>query len=162
MPPEWTLIRPVYTSCCEGTSRQLELGERRRERPRVEARCAGELVSARRTVAKPGEHRLSRGVKVYCLGRGAGEPEEVQHVGGRRQRRRAELEQVVRPGRKGGRDLPGNGEHLAPLLECEVGRDQRAASFASLDHDRGRREPRDDPVACRKAPWGRLDARRVL
>ncbi len=68
----------------------------------------------------------------------------------------------VRARARGRGDLAGNGEHLAPLVEREVGGDQRAAAFARLDDDRGVRQPGDDPVARREAPRCGLDARRVL
>ena len=57
---------------------------------------------------------------------------------------------------------PGHGEHLAPLLEREIGRDQRAAALARLDDDRRRAEPGDDAVARREPPGRGLDAGRVL
>ena len=59
-------------------------------------------------------------------------------------------------------DLAGHGEHLAPLLECEVGGDQRAAPLACLDDDGRAAEAGDDPVAGREPPRRGLDARRVL
>ena len=57
---------------------------------------------------------------------------------------------------------PGNREHVASLLEREIGGDERSASLARLDHDRRGAEPGDDPVAGREAPRCRLDARLVL
>ena len=63
------------------------------------------------------------------------------------------------PADSAARDLARHGEHLPPLLEREVGRDQRAAPLARLDDDRRRTEAGDDPVARRKAPRRRLDAR---
>ncbi len=67
----------------------------------------------------------------------------------------------VRPPRAG-RDLPRHGEHLPPLVERKVGRDQRTAPLARLDDDRRRAEAGDDAVARREAPRRRRDARRVL
>ena len=90
------------------------------------------------------------------------EPEAGEHVGRARERRRAELQQVVRAGGERARDLARNGEHLSPLLQREIGGDQRAAALARLDHhDRGG-EAGDDPVARREAPRSGLDARCVL
>ena len=66
------------------------------------------------------------------------------------------------PAESARRDLAGHREHLASLLEREVGGDQRAAPLARLDDDRRRAEPGDDAVARRKAPRRGLDAGRVL
>ena len=74
----------------------------------------------------------------------------------------AEPQQVVRAARELRGDLAGDGEHLASLLEREVGGDQRAAPLARLDDDRRERQARDDPVARREPPRRGLDARRVL
>ena len=79
-----------------------------------------------------------------------------------RHRRRTEPEQRVRPGGQRARDLSRHCEHVAALLEREVGRDERAAPLARLDDDRRRAETGDDPVARREAPRRRLDARLVL
>ena len=69
---------------------------------------------------------------------------------------------MIRALREQGRDLAGDCEHLPPLVEGEVGRDQRAAALARLD-DHGRvAQPRDDPVPRRETPRRRLDPRRIL
>ena len=60
------------------------------------------------------------------------------------------------------RDLPGDCEHLPPVLEREIGRDERAGALARLDDDGGSRESGNDPVAGRKSPRRRLDPRLVL
>ena len=78
------------------------------------------------------------------------------------ERRRAEPEQGVRAGGKRTGDLTRDREDLSPLLEREVGRDQRAAALAGLDDYRGGAETRDDPVPGREAPRRRLDSGRVL
>ena len=93
---------------------------------------------------------------------GRSEPEQLEHVLRRRERRRAEPEEVVRARGERAGDLARNGEHLAPLLEREIGGDQRAAALARLDDDRRGAEPRDDPVPRREPPGRRLDAGRVL
>ena len=62
------------------------------------------------------------------------------------------------PGESVDGDLAGNGQHLATLVEREVGGDQRAASLARLDDDRRGGEARDDPVARRET--ARAPARR--
>ena len=72
------------------------------------------------------------------------------------------LEQRVRARAQRARDLAGDGEDLAPLLEREVGRDQGAAALARLDDDGDGGEARDDPVPRREAPGRRLDPGRVL
>ena len=59
-------------------------------------------------------------------------------------------------------DLAGHREHLAPLLEREIGRDQRTAPVASLDDHRRRRETGDHAVPCREPPRCGLHPRRVL
>ena len=66
------------------------------------------------------------------------------------------------PRGKAARDLSRNREHVSPLLQCEVGRDQRAAPLARLDDDRRLAEPGDDPVPRGKSPRRRLDAGLVL
>ena len=105
---------------------------------------------------------LCRRGQLHGLRLASGEPEDIEDVSGAQQRRGAEAEQVVRPTRQRGSDLARHSKDLAPLLEREVGRDQRTASLAGLDDDCDRGEPGDDPVARREAPGCRLDARRIL
>ena len=69
------------------------------------------------------------------------DPERGEDVDGARERRRTELEQRVRALGERRRDLARDGEHLAALLEREVGGDKRAAALASLDDDRRRASP---------------------
>ena len=45
------------------------------------------------------------------------------------------------PRRQRARDLAGHGEHVATLLEREVGRDERAAPLACLDTRVARQSP---------------------
>ena len=90
------------------------------------------------------------------------DPVRLEHVGGRRHRRRTEAEQGIRPRRDRGGDLAGHDHHLASVLEREVRRDQRSRPLACLDdHGRGA-ETGDDPVAGRESPRRGLDARLVL
>src|SRR5439155_3712100 len=88
--------------------------------------------------------------------------EANEHVGGSRERGGAEFEQGVRPRGETRADLTRNREDLSPLLEREVGGDERTAPLACLDDDGRAAEAGDDPVAGRKPPRRRLDARRVL
>ena len=90
------------------------------------------------------------------------DPERLEHVAARRERRRAEAEERIRASGQGARDLSGNGEHLPSVLEREVGRDQRAASLTRLDDDGGGAETGDDPIACREPPRRGLNAGFVL
>jgi hypothetical protein len=46
-------------------------------------------------------------------------------------RARALAQQVVRARGKTARDLPGNGKDVAPELEGEIGRDERARALAA-------------------------------
>ncbi len=90
------------------------------------------------------------------------EPEDLEHVVGAGHRCRTEPEQRIRARRERARDLTRDGEHIASLLEREVGGDERAAPLPCLDHDRRPTQAGDDPVPSREAPRGRLDAGLVL
>ena len=90
------------------------------------------------------------------------DPVRLEHVRGRGDRRRAEPEQRVRPGRDRRRDLAGHDHHLAAVLEREVRRDQRSRPLACLDDDGRGAEAGDDPVPRRESPRRGLDARLVL
>ena len=68
----------------------------------------------------------------------------------------------VRPGRERRGDLAGNREHLAALLEREVGGDECAANAPAPRRPRWRAQAGDDPVPRREAPRRGLDSRRVL
>jgi hypothetical protein len=54
----------------------------------------------------------------------------------------------------------GHGHDLATSLGRQPGGDQRAGPWRSLDDDRSRAEPGDDPVTIREVARSRLDARR--
>ena len=88
------------------------------------------------------------------------EAERVEHVLERGRGRRARAQQRVdalaerRPGRAGHR------EHIASQRERVIGGDQRARATRRLDHDRDARERRDQAVADREPPGGRLHPRR--
>ena len=73
---------------------------------------------------------------------------------------------VPEPGQAAGRfrrlDRARNEEALPPLLEGPCGREERAAACPRLDDDHRVRQATDDPVAARKRPAARLDARSVL
>ncbi len=88
--------------------------------------------------------------------------EHLQHVRRARDRDGAEADQRVRSGREGARDLAGNREHVPPLLQREVGRDEGAAPLSRLDDDGRFRETGDDPIASRKTPRCGLDTWLVL
>ena len=141
---------------------ELELDERGRAgspESTPDARRSSSAVSApapsRSSKAPP--HRRAYGFRLRRL-----DPEDLEHVVGARHGRRAEPEQRIRAGRERARDLAGHCEHVAALLEREVGRDERAAPLARLDHDGRPTEPGDDPVARREAPRCWLDAGLVL
>ena len=140
---------------------QLELGERRRDDARGEARrrtSSSTATGASATTARDGlEPRLER--RRGCTGAGS-TPTTASTSSTHGDRRRAEPQQRVRAAREQRRDLAGHGEHLAALVEREVGGDQRAAPLARLDDDGRVAEPGDDPVARREPPRRRLDARR--
>ncbi len=90
------------------------------------------------------------------------DPERGEDVGGARQGAAPSLSSAFVPARQGGRDLARHREHLAPLLEREIRRDQSAAALACLDDDGRRAQPGHDAVARGEAPGRRLDAGRVL
>ena len=89
-------------------------------------------------------------------------PSSARTSSAARRRCRSLAQELVRPAREPRRDLPGNGEDLAAQLEREVRRDQRSGSLPRLDHDGGKRESGDDPVARGETPWRRLDSGLVL
>ena len=169
MPSAHHRRRPAARSSSRGTRRRLRRRVppaparpgRGRLRPRRDRRGGR---ARRRSRASRGGARAARAAVpstattvVFSL-----EPEAGEHVVRARQRRRAELEQIVRARGQGRRDLAGHREHLSPLLQREVGGDQCAASLARLDDDGGGAEPGDDPVARREAPRRRLDSRCVF
>ena len=94
------LVGPEHASRRDRDARELELGQSRGERPRLQARCPGELVGARRAVAKAAQHLVRDLGELDRRGRRRGEPEELEDVARLRQRRRAEPQQVVRPARE--------------------------------------------------------------
>ena len=89
------LARAVDAVGGAGESRQLQLDKGAPDLRCVEVRAAGELVGARRRVAEQLEQPRCRPLH-RDLGRLQFEPEADEHVGGARQRRRAELQKVVR------------------------------------------------------------------
>ena len=143
---------------------QLELGERPCDTRSAQARGRGSAGPPRlaRSAARRARRPRARRVRRARLRLRRGNAERLEHVAGARQRRRAEPEQRVGPGRQRRGDLTGHREDLPTRLEREVGRDQRAASLARLD-DHGRSgKPGDDPVPGREPPRRRLDPGRVL
>ena len=154
--------RPIHTSLLGHGARELELGQGDGELFGGEAGRPRELVGARRCLADAREHEACRRADLRLPAIGRDEPEALEHVLGARERRRAEPEQGVRAGGERTRDLARNREDLSPLLEREVGRDQRAAALAGLDDDGGGTETGHDPVPRRETPRCRLDSRCVL
>src|SRR4051812_11976185 len=153
---------PVETVRLGDRAGELELGERRSDRSGVEPGLANERIDARRLAGERHEH--PRGAVRERRRRGDCEldPERLEHIGGRGERRRAETQERVRAGRERRGDLTWHGEDLAPGFEREVRGDERAAALASFDDHGCRRQPRDDPVAGREPPRRRLDAGGVL
>ena len=143
---------------------QLELGERRRHVAGAEPGPPHDLVGvAAGDIGDDERHGRDGAARARARGsHGRLDPDRLEHVGGARDGNGAEAEQRVRPVRERRGDLARHGEHLAALVEREVGRDQRAAALARLDDDRRAREAGDDPVSGRKPPRRRLDTRRVL
>ena len=90
------------------------------------------------------------------------DPERLEHVSHGRQGSGALAQQVVRARRETARDLPGDGEDVAPELEREIGRDQGTGPLARLHDHRRQREGGDDPVTSREPPGCRLDPGRIL
>ena len=90
------------------------------------------------------------------------EAEGFENVRRARCRGRSDPQQRVRACAEGGCDLAGHREHLAPVLQREIGGDERTGPLARLDDDRRPREPRDDPVPGGEAPRGGLHAGLVL
>ena len=134
---------------------------RARARP-ARARCLRPCCRCARTSSSALAGSRSSSGRVDAHDGGRLEAEAREDVVGAGERRRAELEQCVRARGERRRDLARHREHLASLLEREVGGDQRAAALARLDDDRRRSEARDDAVARGESPRRRLDAGRVL
>ena len=144
-----------YTLPNRDASLDLELDERARN-----------LVGAEPRLARRARRHSPAGARAAATARPSParrlDAERGEDVGSARQRRGAELEQRVRPGRERGRDLARHREHLPPLLERQIGRDERAAPLARLDDDGRRAQAGDDAVARRKPPRRGLDSGRVL
>src|SRR4029078_8917898 len=90
------------------------------------------------------------------------EPQRLENVARRSQRRGSEMEQRIRSRRQCRRDLARDREHLSPLLARERRSDHRTASLTRLDDDRRGAETRDDAIASRETPRRGLDAGLVL
>ena len=127
---------PVETVGLGNRAGEFELGERSRHCRGVEAGLTDEGIDPARLADEDVEHACRRlaelPAKSWVRRRF---PTPIEHVAGRRERRRAKAQQRVRPRRQRGRDLAGHGEDLPPGLECEVGGDQGAAALARLDDD---------------------------
>ena len=133
-----------------------KLGERGDHLADGESRLPHELVRSRRQEV---EEWIACGQLIVD---GRLDPERLEDVGRSGERRRAEPQECVRSCGQGGRDLARHREDLPPLLEREVGGDQRAASLTRLNDDRRRAETGDDPVAGREAPRCRFHTGLVL
>ena len=99
---------------------------------------------------------------IVVAGRCALEAEGFENVRRARCRGRSDPQQRVRACAEAGGDLARHGEHLAPVLQREVGGDERTGPLAGLDDDRRPRESRDDPVPGGEAPRSGLHAGLVL
>src|SRR3712207_6074788 len=125
---------------------ELELDERRPYLGTRPARSAGEAVGLPCLVGKETEDVRSTIRELGVLPKSGLEPENAQHVAGRKERSRTLPQQVVGPGRERRRDLTRHGEDLAAELEGEVGGDERAGPRTRLDDDGGEAETGHDPV----------------
>ena len=147
-PPAWRALRQLARvrrttpSSTEIDVCELEESEGARERAWLEPARAPELVECRVSRIEGGEHRARRRIVRQVGCRPRCEAHGLQHVGGRRDRCGAESQERVRAVTQGGGDLPGNREYLPPVLEREIGGDQRARSLARLDDDRRLRRAR--------------------
>ena len=91
----------VHATVRGDRARQLECGQRRRDRARREIGGSGNLVCTRRSFAEPGEHERLVTVNGRRHG-GCFQPERLEHVRGAKQRGRTETKQRVRAGRERG------------------------------------------------------------
>ena len=117
--------------------RELELGERRRDvcrarRPAARASSSAPAGASRSRASTAAARSLTVGAALaggtipYASSTSSADVSAVAPS-----RRSAFV-----PARERARDLARDGEHLSPLLEREVGRDQRAAPLPRLDDDR--------------------------
>ncbi len=86
----------------------------------------------------------------------------LQHIFGLQHHFRALLDQPVGAAAGAVEDVARHGEHLAPLFDGKVSRDQRARLFARFDDDDAQRQPADDAVAGREVVALRRRAKRVI
>ena len=78
------LVRPVHTSCCDGTTRELELRERRGDCPRLEPGRPDELVSARRAHLEGARDDIRGRGEIDGLRFRTGDAEHFEDVAGAR------------------------------------------------------------------------------
>ena len=138
-------ITPRYSpSAVRDEPEQLELGERGRDVGGAETGALRDLVGRRPARRRRRAPDGGRSAERRCeRSTGRLDPERLEDVLGRSSpaiapRRSSAFVPAER--RRG--DLARHGEHLAALLEREVGRDQRAAPLARLDDDRRARAGR--------------------
>ena len=134
---------------------QLELDEHPGDLGGAEPGLAHELVGARGQEVE--KRRRLRPARAPARSRTSART-SAAHVSGAA----PSLSSAFVPADSERRDLARHREHLAPLLEREIGGDQRAAALARLDDDGRRAQPGDDAVARRESPRRGLDAGRVL
>ena len=159
-----TLNETKYPFACATSPSSSSSASAAASSPAERPGAADQLVGRDRRVGddcanlggRPGERgRLGRRRRV--------DPDRLEHVGRAGDRRRAEPEQRVRPLRELRGDLARDGEHLAALVEREVGGDQRAAPLARLDDDasraRGRRRSGCGPESATARARRRADTR---
>src|SRR5207237_9420484 len=89
---------------------------------------------------------------IVCHGWGAfyAAANEFENVLGAGHRRGALAQQLVGANAHRIENAAGYRQHVAALLEREIGRDQRAAAVAGFDDNRSARQARDDAIASGK------------
>ena len=142
----WAIVPPAASPPCRHSRQPLRPSAGSSSSASAAATAPGsspvvadELVDRRRRTATTASSTLAAFAEPSRRLGAAGEldPERMEHVADAGDRRRAEPQERVRAARERRRDLARNGQDLPPLLEREVGGDQRAASLARLD-DHGR------------------------
>ena len=166
------LVEAPVSSCASPPGRARRSGRRprraparrappRRRRPRPVRRAIwSALTGASAITACTGARRESK--RLGCGRRAGASPSTASASPETGDRHRAQTQQVIRPARERGCDLARDREHLATLVERQVGGDQRAAALARLDDERRLRQARRRSGCAPGSARARLDAGCVL